>query len=94
MKIKPLGKRVLIKIIEDLPEKHGKILLFDSNKEKKYQVGEIIALSEDEKIKALFNLFDKVVFKKEKGVEVSTSYEERFILELDDVLGIIEKDDV
>ncbi|MHA4988231.1 hypothetical protein [Cetobacterium somerae] len=91
MKIKPIGKRILVKTI-NLEEKTSTgIILIQNNEEKNYRIGEIISLSTDSEINSLFNINDKVIFSKKSGVKINDSSEEQILLELDEILGIIEE---
>lgn len=64
MKIKPIGKRVLVKTI-NLEEKTSTgIILIQNNEEKNYRIGEIISLSTDSEVNSLFSINDKVIFSK------------------------------
>ncbi|MGL5279140.1 MAG: hypothetical protein ACRC8M_08750 [Cetobacterium sp.] len=91
MKIKPIGKRVLVKII-DLEEKTSTgIILIQNNEEKSYKVGEIISLSSNSEVNSLFNINDKIIFSKKSGVKINDSSKEKILLELDEILGIIEE---
>lgn len=91
MKIKPIGKRILVKTI-NLEEKTSTgIILIQNNEEKNYRIGEIISLSSDSEINSLFNINDKVIFSKKSGVKINDSSEEQILLELDEILGIIEE---
>ena len=91
MKIKPIGKRILVKTI-NLEEKTSTgIILIQNNEEKNYRIGEIISLSTDSEINSLFNINDKVIFSKKSGVKINDSSKEQILLELDEILGIIEE---
>ena len=91
MKIKPIGKRVLVKTI-NLEEKTSTgIILIQNNDEKNYRVGEVISLSNDSEINSLFCLNNKVIFSKKSGVKINDSSKEQILLELDEILGIIEE---
>lgn len=91
MKIKPIGKRVLVKTI-NLEEKTSTgIILIQNNEEKNYRIGEIISLSTDSEINSLFNINNKVIFSKKSGVKINDSSKEQILLELDEILGIIEE---
>lgn len=91
MKIKPIGKRILVKTI-NLEEKTSTgIILIQNNEEKNYRVGEIISLSSNSEVNSLFNINDKVIFSKKSGIKINDSSKEQILLELDEVLGIIEK---
>ena len=90
MNIKPIGKRVLVKVI-NLEEKTSTgIILIQNNDEKNYRVGEIISLSNNSEITSLFNLKDKVIFSKKAGMKISNSLEEQILLEIDEILGVVE----
>lgn len=89
MNIKPIGKRVLVKVI-NLEEKTSTgIILIQNNDEKNYRVGEIISLSNNSEITSLFNLKDKVIFSKKSGMKISNSLEEQILLEIDEILGVV-----
>ncbi|MCX3068390.1 MAG: hypothetical protein ACRC31_02120 [Cetobacterium sp.] len=91
MKIKPIGKRILVKTI-NLEEKTSTgIILIQNNEEKNYRVGEIISLSSNSEVNSLFNINDKVIFSKKSGIKINDSSKEQILLELDEVLGIIEE---
>ena len=91
MKIKPIGKRVLVKTI-NLEEKTSTgIILIQNNDEKNYRIGEIISLSSDSEVNSLFSINDKVIFSKKSGVKINDSSKEQILLELDEILGIIEE---
>ncbi|MGL5521215.1 MAG: hypothetical protein ACRDA2_04055 [Cetobacterium sp.] len=91
MKIKPIGKRILVKTI-NLEEKTSTgIILIQNNEEKNYRVGEIISLSSNSEVNSLFNINDKVIFSKKSGIKINDSSKEQILLELDEILGIIEE---
>ena len=91
MKIKPIGKRILVKTI-NLEEKTSTgIILIQNNEEKNYRVGEIISLNSNSEVNSLFNINDKVIFSKKSGIKINDSSKEQILLELDEVLGIIEE---
>ena len=91
MKIKPIGKRVLVKTI-NLEEKTSTgIILIQNNDEKNYRVGEIISLSSDSEVNSLFSINDKVIFSKKSGVKINDSSKEQILLNLEEIFGIIEE---
>ncbi|MGL5573188.1 MAG: co-chaperone GroES [Cetobacterium sp.] len=91
MKIKPIGKRVLIKTI-NLEEKTSTgIILIQNNEEKNYRIGEIISLSTDSEVNSLFSINDKVIFSKKSGVKINDSSKEQILLNLEEIFGIIEE---
>ncbi|MBC2852639.1 co-chaperone GroES [Cetobacterium sp. 2G large] len=91
MKIKPIGKRVLVKTI-NLEEKTSTgIILIQNNDEKNYRIGEIISLSSDSEVNSLFSINDKVIFSKKSGVKINDSSKEQILLNLEEIFGIIEE---
>ena len=87
MIIKPLGKRVLIKQVEqDEVTKSGIVLPGTASKEKPI-TGEVLAVGKDvEDVKA----GDKVIFEKYTGTEVKDGDNSFLILDIENVLAITE----
>ena len=87
MIIKPLGKRVLIKQVEqEEVTKSGIVLPGTASKEKPI-TGEVLAVGKDvEEVKA----GDKVIFEKYTGTEVKDGDDSFLILDIDNVLAITE----
>lgn len=87
MIIKPLGKRVLIKQVEqEEVTKSGIVLPGTASKEKPI-TGEVLAVGKDvEDVKA----GDKVIFEKYTGTEVKDRDELFLILDIENVLAITE----
>lgn len=87
MIIKPLGKRVLIKQVEqEEVTKSGIVLPGTASKEKPI-TGEVIAVGKDvEDVKA----GDKVIFEKYTGTEVKDGDDSFLILDIENVLAITE----
>lgn len=91
MKIKPIGKRVLIKTV-NLEEKTSTgIILIQNNEEKNYKIGEIVSLSSSSEVNSLFHISDKVIFSKKSGIKINNSSNNYILLDLDEILGIIEE---
>ncbi len=97
MKFRPLGDRVLIKVLEAEEKTKGGIVLPDTAKERPQQ-GKVIAvgkgkLLENGEVKPLeVKEGDIVVFSKYAGTEVRTKDgEEYLILREDDILAIVEE---
>ncbi|RKY37232.1 MAG: co-chaperone GroES [Candidatus Omnitrophota bacterium] len=94
MKIKPLGDRVLVKILEPEVKTKGGILLPDSAKEKP-QEAEVLAVGTgkvvDGKVVSLdVKVGDKIIFGKYSGTEITTKDGiGGLILRVDDILAII-----
>lgn len=91
MKIKPIGKRVLVQVINLEEKTSAGIILIQNNDEKNYRVGEVISLSCNAEVNSLFSVNDKVIFSKKSGIKISDSSKEQILLDLDEVLGIVEE---
>lgn len=88
MNIKPLGDRILVKVLETAETTAAGIVLPDSAKEKKAE-GEVIAIGDGEKVKKLgLKTGEKVLFGKYSGDEVEVENEEYKILKQDEVLAV------
>lgn len=95
MKIKPLGERVVIKMLEAEEKTLSGIVLPGSAKEKP-QVAEIVAVGPggyDDKgreIKMEVKVGDKVLISKYAGTEVKIDNQEYTILKQSDILAVVE----
>lgn len=94
MKIKPLGERVVIKMLETEETTKSGIVLPGSAKEKP-QVAEIVAvgpggLSDGKEIKMEVKVGDKVLISKYAGTEVKIDNQEYTILKQSDILAVVE----
>ena len=95
MTIRPLGDKIVIKVIEDAEQTSGGIFIPDSAKEKS-QKDEVIAVGsgktndKGEKDPMEVKVGEIVLFAKYAGTDVKVSDETLKILSVSDVLGIIE----
>lgn len=94
MKIKPLGERVVIKMMESEETTKSGIVLPGSAKEKP-QVAEIVAVGpggivDGKEVKMEVKVGDKVLISKYSGTEVKLDSEEYTILKQSDILAIVE----
>jgi len=94
MTIRPLGDRIVVKVIEVEEVTKGGIVLPGTAKEKPQQ-GKVIAVGTGEyidgkKVELEVKVGDKVLFSKYAGTEVKVDGEEYLILRQSDVLAIIE----
>lgn len=92
--LKPLGDRVIIRLIEENETTKGGILLPSTAKEKS-SVAEIVAVGTgkyvDGKVIPLdVKVGDKVIFSKYSGTEIKYEGVEYSILKQDDILAIVE----
>lgn len=87
MKIRPLGKRVLIKQVEQEEVTKSGIVLPGTVAKEKPIIGEVLAVGKKiEEIKE----GDKIIFEKYSGTEVKDGEETYLILEKDNILAIVE----
>ncbi|MCX7749413.1 MAG: co-chaperone GroES [Clostridia bacterium] len=94
MKIKPLGDRVVIKMLESEETTKSGIVLPGSAKEKP-QVAEIVAVGpgtvvDGKEIKMEVKVGDKVLISKYAGTEVKFDGQEYTILKQSDLLAVVE----
>lgn len=94
MNIKPLGDRVVIKMLESEETTKGGIILAGSAKEKP-QMAEVLAIGpgavEDGKVVPMeVKVGDKVLMSKYAGTEVKIDGNEYIILSQKDILAIVE----
>jgi chaperonin GroES len=88
MKIKPIGERVLVKVIEMESKTQGGILLPDSAKEKT-QKAQVLAIGESDKIKVKEN--DVIIYDKYAGNELELEGEKLLLLDYKDVIAKIQE---
>ena len=94
MKLKPLGDRVVLKLVEQ-EEKTSGILLPDTAKEKP-QKGEVLAvgtgkvLDSGEKVPLDVKVGDRVIFARYSGTEVKVEGEEYLIVSERDILAVVD----
>jgi len=94
MNIKPLGDRIVIKVLEKEEKTKGGIVLPDTAKEKP-QKGEVLAVGSGEiidgkKVELEVKVGDKIIFSKYAGTEIKLDDEEYLILRQSDVLAILQ----
>lgn len=93
--IKPLGERIVIKVIEDTEQTTGGIFIPDSAKEKP-QKGEVIAVGlgklneKGERQPMDVKVGDKILYAKYAGTDVKVDGAEYKILSVNDALAVIE----
>lgn len=94
MNIKPLGDRIIIKVIESEETTKSGIVLPGTAKEKPMQ-GEVLAVGSGEmvdgkKVPLELKVGDKVIYSKYAGTEVKMDGKEYLIVRQSDVLAVIE----
>ncbi len=94
MNIKPLGDRIIVKVLEKKETTKSGIVLPDTAKEKP-QEGEVLAVGsgemvEGKKVPLEVKVGDRVIYSKYAGTEIKMDDEEYLILRQSDVLAIVE----
>jgi chaperonin GroES len=87
MTVKPLGDRILVKLVEQTERSQGGIYIPDTAKDKP-QTGEVTAVGDGEEVKVTVG--QKVLFAKFSGTEVKLGTEEHLLLAMEDVLAVVE----
>lgn len=88
MKIKPLGDRVLVKVLPPEEKTKGGLFLPQTAQEKT-QEGLVEAIGESDQIK--LKVGDKVIYDKYAGTQLKIEEEEFLILKNADILAVVEK---
>jgi chaperonin GroES len=94
MNIKPLGDRVVIKVIESEETTKSGIVLPGTAKEKPMQ-GEVLAIGsgemiEGKKVPLEVKVGDKVIYSKYSGSEIKMDGNEYLIIRQSDILAIVQ----
>ncbi|HHX67393.1 MAG: co-chaperone GroES [Miniphocaeibacter sp.] len=92
MILKPIGERIVVKMVE-VEEKTSSGIVLPSSAKEKPQVAEVVAVSnaiENNENNIKINVGDKVIYSKYSGTEVKLDDEEYIIVKLEDVLAIVE----
>ena len=95
MKIRPIGDRIVIKVIEDGEKTDGGIFIPDSAKEKPQKwevvaVGEGKTLDSGEKEPVQVKVGEVVIYEKYSGRDIKLNGELLKILSMSDVMGVLE----
>lgn len=88
MQVRPLGDRILVKLVEEQQRTQGGIYIPDTAKDKP-QTGLVVATGDGEEVKVKSG--QKVLFAKFAGTEIKIDNEEHLILSADDVLAVVEE---
>ena len=92
--LRPLHDRVLVKRLEEQDEKHGRLIIPDTAKEKP-QEGQVVAVGtgkvndDGKNLPLAVKEGDRILFGKYSGSEVKLDGEEYLIMREEDVLGIL-----
>ena len=89
MTLKPIEKRVVIELKDDIVEKNvGGIIIPDTAKDKP-NIGVVTAVGTDEALKKILKVGDKVIYAKYSGTEIEIDGKKYLIVSQDDVLAVI-----
>lgn len=86
MKIRPLGERILLKMVESETKTAGGIYIPETAQEKT-QEGVVLAVGDDESINV--KVKDRVIYDKYAGSTIKVDGEEQLIVKIDDILAVI-----
>lgn len=91
MNLKPIGERIVVKMLE-VEEKTASGIVLPSSAQEKPQVAEVVAISNELSEKDDFNIEvgTKVIYSKYAGTDVKLENDEYIIVKLEDVLAIVE----
>lgn len=94
MNIKPLGERIVLKVLESEERTKSGIVLPDTAKEKP-QMGKVVAvgsgriMENGDRMALEVKVGDRVLFAKYAGTEVKLDGEEYMVLKENDILAIV-----
>lgn len=89
-KIIPLGKNVLIKLVEAEKITESGIILPEKNENEKYQQGQVVSVGESKDINSKIKPGTKVVFEKYEGTEIKDGKNKFVIIKSKNIFAIIE----
>lgn len=89
MKIRPIGERVLVKLVKMEEKTASGIILPGAGDKDKPNYGEVVALGKGDKIEGI-NVGDKIVYAKFAGTEIKDGDEKYLVLNIEDVLAVVE----
>jgi chaperonin GroES len=87
MRLKPLGARALVKMVEAEEQTASGIVLPDTAREKP-QTAKVVAVGNSDEVNV--SVGDVVVLSKYSGTEVKLEEEVHLIVDADDILGVME----
>ena len=89
MTLKPIEKRVVIELKDDVVEKNvGGIIIPDTAKDKP-NIGVVTAVGTDEDLKKNIKVGDRVIYAKYSGTEIEIENRKYLIISKEDVLAVI-----
>lgn len=89
MNIRPIGERILVKLVELEKKTASGIILSSKSETNDENIGEVIALGEGEKLAGI-SIGNKIIFDKYAGNMVRDGEEKYLIINVEDILAIVE----
>lgn len=89
MNIKPIGKRILVKLVKEEEKTASGIILPGASDKEKPSIGNVIAVGNDKELSEI-KVGQKVIYSKYTGTEIKDNDEKYLILNIEDVLAIVE----
>jgi chaperonin GroES len=89
MTLKPIDDRVVIEAKDLAVKQVGGIYIPDTAKEKP-QMGEVIAVGNDEDLKEIVKVGDTILYAKYGGTEIELENKKYIIIQRSDILAIVE----
>ncbi len=88
MTLKPIGERIVVKMVE-VEEKTASGIVLPSSAQEKPQIAEVVAVSDEVKDSNI-KVGSKVIYSKYSGTEVKLEKDEYIIVKIEDVLAVVE----
>ncbi len=88
MTIKPLGDRVLLKIVE-AETKTASGLYIPETAQEKTQTGTVVAIGDDKDLITV-KIGEKVMYDKYAGTSISVNDEDHLIIKMQDIIAVVE----
>jgi len=89
MKLKPIEKKLVLELKDDIVEQNvGGIIIPDTAKDKP-NIGLVSAVGTDEELQKIVKVGDKVIYPKYSGTEIEIEGKKYLIISKDDILAIV-----
>ena len=88
MKLKPIGDKLVIEMVE-VEEKTSSGIVLPTSAKEAPSVAKVLAIG-DEILKDLIKVGDKIIFSKYAGTEVKLDKKEYIVVKIADVLAVVE----
>ena len=88
MKLKPIGDKLVIEMVE-VEEKTSSGIVLPTSAKEAPSVAKVLAIGDEDK-KDLIKVGDKIIFSKYAGTEVKLDKKEYIVVKIADVLAVVE----